>query len=316
MPGLAKTAIPAALGGGALLFGDDAEAGILRKGATEAREHIGWRAIPSGEIAGEFLTLGKDQRVIDRKLDLLVDVMMPNGQEGKRGYKTFQDFIHQKSNYDDWSKVVEIDDKSLRGAHYKDGLDAFLEYVVEKKPQLKPYVERYAKERLFGDHNTVMAKKPPGSIYRPRDDKDRKVFVHRATKSPGLLDPGFEFRSTPGKGPETHVNRGNGVSKFGRKKAGKASLGVGAPTLGQDYLEATMHNREQKLNEHMDNLGLTKDPMYEYGSLLPIKQNIVTGESSLAAPEVLRDVMRGILGLGMTPETGIYDPQNLLDTVL
>ena len=77
-----------------------------------------------------------------------------------------------------------------------------------------------------------------------------------------------------------------------------------------------MHNRDQKIAEHMDNLGLTKDPMYEYGSLLPVKTNVVTGKSSLAAPDMVRELMRGILGLGMTPETGVYDPQNLLDTVL
>ena len=77
-----------------------------------------------------------------------------------------------------------------------------------------------------------------------------------------------------------------------------------------------MHNREQKLNEHMDNLGLLKDPMYEYGSLLPVKKNIVTGKSSLGAPDMLRDVMKGLLGLGMAPETGVYDPQSLLDVVL
>ena len=86
--------------------------------------------------------------------------------------------------------------------------------------------------------------------------------------------------------------------------------------LGDDHLQATMHNRDQKLNEHMSNLGLDKDPMFEYGSLLPVKQNIVTGESSLGAPEIVRDVMRGLLGLGMTPETGIYDPDDLLNTVL
>ena len=86
--------------------------------------------------------------------------------------------------------------------------------------------------------------------------------------------------------------------------------------MGDDYLQATMHNRDQKLNEHMSNLGLDKDPMFEYGSLLPVKQNIVTGESSLGAPEIVRDVMRGLLGLGMTAKTGVYDPKNLLDVVI
>jgi hypothetical protein len=312
MPGLAKTVIPAAVAGGSLLYGDDADAGILRKGATAARDHLGWLPTPSGPRAGEFLNLGRDQRVIDRKLDLLVDVMMPSAQDpNKRGYKTFQDFMHQKSNYDDWSKVVEVDDGGLRGGNYKDGLDAFLEYIVEKKPELEPFVNKYAQDRLYGDHDTVMRKRPPGSQYQPRDAKDRKIFVHRATKSPGLLDEGFEFQSTPGKGPSVRVSAGNGVNKFGRKKAGRASLGVGAP-----YLDERLDNREAKLDEHMGNLGLSKDPMYEYGSLLPMKTNVVTGRSSLAAPDMVRDVMRGILGLGMVPETGIYDPDDLLNTVL
>ena len=113
-------------------------------------------------------------------------------------------------------------------------------------------------------------------------------------------------RRLGGKDPNTGRN----------KRRGPASLSVGAPAMGQDHLLATMHNRDQKLNEHMDNLGLTKDSMYEYGSLLPIKTNVVTGRRSLAAPDMVRDVVKGLLGLGMTAETGIYDPDDLLNTVL
>lgn len=340
MPGLARTAIPAALGGGALLFGDDAEAGILTPGVRGARNLISYKPL-AGRGGGEFLSFGEEDRVIDRKIELLQQIM-----KGGAGAKTFQDFIHQKSNYDDWSRVVEIDDKGLRGDNYKHGVDAFLEYIVEKAPDLEEHVNKYAGQRFGSTHAKEMqrrrrAKNDPNLQYQGPDPRDRTIYLERATRSPGLLDEGLAFEPSinkqgkPNSNPHhaaVHPDAPEGykfvhgatqkpklqqVSKFGRKKAaGPVSFSAGAPALGQDHLEATMHNREQKLNEHMDNLGLTKDNMYDYGSLLPVKQNIVTGESSLAAPDVLRDVMRGILGLGMTPETGIYDPQNLLDTVL
>ena len=84
---------------------------------------------------------------------------------------------------------------------------------------------------------------------------------------------------------------------------------MGAPVGAVD-------NHNAAVARDMDNLGLTADPMYEYGTLLPIKQDITTGENSLAVPDILRDVVGGLLSLGNTPKTGVYDPNALLDVVL
>ena len=64
------------------------------------------------------------------------------------GYKTFQDFMHQKSNYDDWSVLAELKDGQRRGDNYKNGVDAFLEYIAERAPELEPHVRRYGEERF------------------------------------------------------------------------------------------------------------------------------------------------------------------------
>ncbi len=61
---------------------------------------------------------------------------------------------------------------------------------------------------------------------------------------------------------------------------------------------------------------MESDPMYEYGTFRPQKQNIVTGEVSFAVPEFIRDTVRGLLDIGLTPRTGVYNPSALLDMAL
>ena len=275
MPGLAKTVIPAALGGGALLFGDDADAGFLRPAAREA---IGYDPTVRGN---GFLKLGLARAPdgsgmsTNDRLDTLIGAIkdMPMHEQ----VKYFTNYIHQKANYEDWGKeMLKADGGARSGDEYKAGLDAFLEDIIERRPVLEPVVTKYAMSGKQGRLSRT-------SEQAQRQEDNRKRFVHGATNKP-------------------RHRRGGGRGRHN--------------SIDDSLLGIALENREQKLNEHMDNLGLAKDPMYDYGSLLPVKQNIVTGESSLAAPEVLRDVMRGILGLGMTPETGIYDPQNLLDVAI
>ena len=320
-----------------------------------------------GKDAGEFLAFGKDQKVIDRKIELLRQVMSPqqrgNGVQ-QAGYKTFQDFMHQKSNYDDWSVLAELKDGQRRGDNYKNGVDAFLEYIVERAPELEPHVRRYGEER-FGMTHEQQLKKQGTVNYKPpaNDPLNRTLWLDRAgNKSPGLLDPGFAFepktltyrdRQTGQtieklSSPETFATRhpeapegyvfshnasarpkirrvgagGKGRNKgpkepetfidpvTGRKKRkGPVSFGMGAPVT-----EVNRHNAA--VAKDMENLGLLADPMYEYGTILPYKKNIVTGENSWAAPDIVRNVVGSLLSLGNTPKTGVYDPNALLDVML
>lgn len=71
-----------------------------------------------------------------------------------------------------------------------------------------------------------------------------------------------------------------------------------------------------KLENMMRSIGFDRDPMYEYKDFLPRKQNIVTGETSFAIPEAARSFVRGLLDIGLTPQTGIYNPTALLDVAL
>jgi hypothetical protein len=74
------------------------------------------------------------------------------------------------------------------------------------------------------------------------------------------------------------------------------------------------HNIE--VQNQMKALGLDRDPRYEYGNILPIKQDIVTGESSLAYPEIVRGLLGALIDLGNTPKTGVYNPNAILDIAL
>lgn len=74
------------------------------------------------------------------------------------------------------------------------------------------------------------------------------------------------------------------------------------------------HNIE--VENRMRDLGLERDSRYDYGTLLPIKTDIVTGESSLAYPEVVRGLLGALIDLGSTPKTGVYNPNAILDIAL
>ena len=271
MPGLTKTAVPAAVAGGSLLFSDDTEAGFLTKGVRGARDKVGYDPTARGNTTLKLgLSRAPDGSGLSTndRLDVLVDAI--DGMNDSEKAKYFAHYIHQKSNYDVWNKEAKkADGGQFSGDNYKSGLDAFLEDIIERRPALEPIARDYA---MNGKR---------GRLSRTTEDVEASERWRR----------------------QNNPNRG-------RHRA------VGGSTMGQDHLEATMHNREQKLNEHMDNLGMTKDSMYEYGSLLPIKQDITTGAKSLAVPDMIRDITRGLLGLGMTPETGVYDPQNLMDVAI
>ena len=303
---MSKLPLTAAAGGGLLALGasDDADALIIHPGLKGAREFAGHQRgdrksprigkDPNGNMIG---IQDMQTKIAELKLALS---KMDNVEDQSR---LINSFVHSATDYsaapinnrppkDSWSKAVRQADGGVNGPAYITGMDILAENLVEKLgEEFTPAIEDYVRRRI-GD-----AGKGRDASYGGEAGK----FIAGKNNLSGTFDP---------------LDRAAYEASASRLPQKTASLSVGAPSLGQDHLQATMHNRDQKIAEHMDNLGLTKDPMYEYGSLLPVKSNIVTGERSLAAPDMLRDVMRGLLGLGMTPETGVYDPQNLLDTVL
>ena len=297
---LFKPALAATAAGGGLLASDDADAGLIHREAADAARRFVGRTTGDPK-APNLTTQGKSQLPALKKR--LAGLSSVDDQS-----HAIMQFLHRGSDYggkgvkDSFTSRAERADGGINGPVYMNGLDVVYEEMVDLLGKdYEPAVKQYVMRRM-------------GDDFKGRDplsyggQAGRHMINKRNLGGQGVTDQAVY---------NANARRLGGVSKHGRKKAtGPVGFSVGAPTMGQDYLDATMHNREQKLNEHMDNLGLTKDSMYEYGSLLPMKSNIVTGERSLAAPDIVRDVMRGLLGLGMTPETGVFDPNDLLNTVL
>lgn len=289
----------AALGG--LLYGDDADALIVHKGVKGATEFAGHKR---GDRKAPRIGTDMNGRPIgfkdmQERVEELKTALSKYPDDVETQSRLINMFVHNSSDYggkgakDPWTRAVGKADGGVNGPAYITGMDILAESLLKKLgDEYQPAIEDYARRRI-------------GDAGKGRDASyggEAGAFIGGQRNLSGTFDP--LDKAAYDKSASNLPQRGG------------ASLAIGTPSMGDDHLQATMHNREQKLNEHMSNLGLDKDPMFEYGSLLPVKQNIVTGESSLGAPEIVRDVMRGLLGLGMTPETGIYDPDNLLNTVL
>ena len=303
---MSKLPLAAAAGGGLLALGasDDADALIIHPGLRGARNFAGHKRgdrksprigrDPNGNMIGiqDMQTRIAELKTALSKTDNVKDQSW-----------LINNFVHSSSDYssskigdewpkDSWGTAVRKADGGVNGPAYITGMDILAENLVEKLgEEFMPAIEDYVSRRL-------------GNKGRGRDASyggQAGAFIAGKKNLSGTFDP---------------LDKTAYEASASRLPKGPTSLSVGAPMLGQDHLEATMHNREQKLQEHMDNLGMTADPMYEYGSLLPVKKNIVTGESSFGVPDILRTVTRGLLGLGMTPETGIYDPRDLLDVAI
>jgi hypothetical protein len=92
---------------------------------------------------------------------------------------------------------------------------------------------------------------------------------------------------------------------------------VGAPTADSSLLSAQLHNHEEGVAENMQNLGIDyqEDPMYDYGTFLPFRQNIVTGKNEMAMPSALRSVIRGLFDVAEAPESGVYRPDGLFEVL-
>jgi len=98
-----------------------------------------------------------------------------------------------------------------------------------------------------------------------------------------------------------------------------------SPVAGAATGLLALTGRDQAINAHsqevedrMRAIGMDPrpEPGYEYGDILPFRRNIETGDTELAAPSFIRDLVRGLIDLSQTPKTGVYNPQSLLDVML
>ena len=268
-----KTAVPAAVAAiGGLFSTEDADAGFLTPGIRGARDKIDYDPSARGnstlKLGLSKAPDGSGMSTNDR-LDTLLSAM--DGMGKKKQLQYFTNYIHNKANYESWGSEMLQKDGARSGQAYKDGLDAFLEDIIERRPQLEAVATEYA---MAGGGRGRLSR----TSNQAQQQEDRR-------------------RSNP--------NRR------------RASLGVGTPAMGDDFLQAQYHNHEMAVDQNMRDIGVSaKDPMYEYGSLLPIRSNIVTGEREMAMPDFGRDILRGLFSLGNTPKTGIYDPKAAMDVFL
>lgn len=331
---LLKTAAPAAAAGiGSLLASEDADAGLLHAASSRAAREFAQRTLGDGK-APELKERYKEsvrqamEDMSGQRNKMTQQRRSP--REIKKALETHfaKNVVHPHTTYDIFNRAASEVDGGHNGSIFMNGMDVFYEEALEAMPKDMPnrrlyeetlrgwtnYRQRGGKGRdRLGDRD--ISGSQSGS--KSWDDQGRYIsdaammpeaikraersFQHRASKRP-IVKKKDEFFVDP---------------KTGRKKKkGPVGFSVGAPGMSQGLLDSQIHNRDEAMVEHMGNLGLLADPMYEYGTLLPLKQNIVTGESSLAAPEVLRDIASGILGLGMTPKTGIYRPEDLLNVTI
>lgn len=102
-----------------------------------------------------------------------------------------------------------------------------------------------------------------------------------------------------------------------RKKAGHRPdvRAVGAPTADGGLMSAQLNNHDEAVDQHMMNIGVDprEDPMYDYGSLLPIRENIVTGESEMAMPSFARDMIRSLFDIAESRESNVYKGDAMVD---
>jgi hypothetical protein len=310
---LGKAALGGALAGG-LLAPEDAEALVLHKGltgATDFAKHVaGDRKAPriGRDPRGNQIAEGKMAQQIG---ELKKNMRMLKGRPDKQS-RLVMEFVHNNTDYGrsdqkgSWLSTAGKIDGGVNGPLYLTGVDILAEDLVKSLgKEFQPAIEHYARRRIGNGGRKAEYGGEAGA------------FIAKSNDLSGSFDPLDKavYDAKAGKLPQT---RGDFVDpKTGRKKAGRASLGVGTPSHGDDMLQAQHHNHEAAVDQNMRDLGVSaKDPMYEYGSLLPIRSNIVTGDREMAMPDFGRDILRGLLSLGNAPKTGVYDPQSILDVVL
>jgi hypothetical protein len=55
--------------------------------------------------------------------------------------------------------------------------------------------------------------------------------------------------------------------------------------------------------------------MYDYGTFLPVRENIVTGKSEMAMPSFARDMIRGLFDIAESRKSGVFRPDGLFEVL-
>ena len=184
--------------------------------------------------------------------------------------------------------------------------------AVSREPNINPstHLQNIIHNKMFTNYDEF------GRYARQQDGGKNGDTYFNALK-PFLID----ISRHPSVAKDNRLRRGlveYADSRFvQRKQAGKQPgvRAVGAPTADSGLLSAQLNNHDESVDQHMINLGIDprEDPMYEYGSLLPIRENIVTGATEMAMPTMLRDMVRGLLDIGESRNSGVYRPDGLVE---
>lgn len=109
------------------------------------------------------------------------------------------------------------------------------------------------------------------------------------------------------------INAGQGLLANPQQVDG---LGDPQANLQQGLMQAAVQAHNEKVAAQKRELGVDYDPRYDYGMILPYKKDIVSGETSLAFPQIARGILGALIDLGNTPRTGVYNPNAILDVAL
>jgi hypothetical protein len=168
---------------------------------------------------------------------------------------------------------------------------------------------------------------------KQEEDLDPKLFLTDAEKKIlsdleedrlALVNNPFNYndtRSTINMRPENI--RSAMSAAFDPEYTGSNILGsrvaptVGAVLLsGLDGNELSDYDKAKYMNQQMqiDNMmGNKNEDVYNYGDVLPIKRNKVTGDYSLANTGIVEDIMRGLLDVGLSRKSGMAKPTSILE---
>jgi hypothetical protein len=168
------------------------------------------------------------------------------------------------------------------------------------------------------DHPSYPDAVPGEGVGRTDQDVGILELLPEVVKERGIPDP-LNPRKTDLRALQMKPYKGRVTDKVLKNLEGRGVniKAVGNPTANPEMLSAQLNNHDEGVDQHMQNLGIDprEDPMYEYGSILPVRENIVTGESEMAMPTVLRDMVRGLFDVAESRKSGVYRPDGLFEVL-
>jgi hypothetical protein len=168
------------------------------------------------------------------------------------------------------------------------------------------------------DHPSYPDAVPGEGVGRTDQDVGILELLPEVVKERGVPDP-LNPRATDLRALQMKPYKGRVTDKILKNLEGRGVniKAVGAPAADPEMLSAQLNNHDEGVDQHMINLGMDprEDPMYDYGTLLPVRENIVTGESEMAMPTILRDMVRGLLDVAESRKSNVFRPDGLLEVL-